>query len=135
MQLLENSTVHTWKIESKRGKQSQYSYENNTDPLKGPQGPQLRDSCTSATHVFLRGKRTRERLHLSVQAPCTATGTRLTLNDYLMNQWNGNNLLALQGGGWRGGEERRERREEGGRGQIAPIWLTVYYCRLSVESE
>lgn len=150
MQLLKNSTVHTWKIESKRGKQSQCPYENNTDPLKGSQGPQLRNPCPCVTHVFLHGVRVREHLHLCVQAPCTATGTRLTLNDCLMNpmatgtrlalndclmnQWNGNNLLTLQGGGWGGGEDRRGRRG-GGRGQISPIWLTVYYFRRSAESE
>ena len=114
MQLLENSIVHTWKIESKRGKQSQYSYENNTDPLKASQGPQLRNPCTCVTHVFLHRVRTREHLHLYVQAPCTVTGTRLTLNDYLMNQWNGNDLLALQGGG-RGGEGVGKRGGEGER--------------------
>ena len=138
MQLLENSIVHTWKIESKRGKQSQYSYENNTDPLKGSQGPQLRNPCTCVTHVFLDGVRTREHLHLYVQAPCTVTGTRLTLNNYLMNQWNGNDLLALQGvgDGVGRGWGREEGKEKGGaRGQISPIWSTVYYFRHSVESE
>lgn len=125
--------------------------ENNTDPLKGSQGPTaekplpLCDTCVPARsegqrNIFISvSKRlavtgTRLTPNDCLMNPM-ATGTRLTLNDCLMNQWNGNNLLTLQGGGWGVGKTGGEGERGGGRGQISPIWLTVYYFRRSAESE